>query len=50
MQILLNLKSFSELNPDCVAKNVPARLLGTRFEARNCICEPGPQDAYWGIF
>jgi hypothetical protein len=25
-------------------KNVPVRLLGTRFEARNCISEPCPQE------
>jgi hypothetical protein len=27
-------------------KNVPVRILGTRFEARNCFSEPGPQDTY----
>jgi hypothetical protein len=24
-------------------ENLPVKLLGTRFEARNCICEPGSQ-------
>jgi hypothetical protein len=27
-----------------VFKNVPVRLLGTRFKARNCISEPGLQE------
>jgi hypothetical protein len=27
-------------------KDVPIRLLGTRFKVWNCICEPGPQDPY----
>jgi hypothetical protein len=31
-------------------KNVPVKLLGTGFEARNCISEPGPQKPYWEIF
>jgi hypothetical protein len=30
-------------------QKVPVRLLGTRFEARNCICEPGPYEPYWNI-
>jgi hypothetical protein len=30
-------------------KNVPVWLLGTRFEARTCISEPGPQD-FMGTF
>jgi hypothetical protein len=29
--------------------NVPIRLLGTRFETRNCISEPCPQESYWDI-
>jgi hypothetical protein len=33
-----------------VSKNVTVRLLGTRFKARNCICEPGPQEPYRDIF
>jgi hypothetical protein len=33
-----------------VSKNFPARLLGTRFEARNCINGPGLQDPYRDIF
>jgi hypothetical protein len=28
-------------------KNFPVRLLGTWFEARNCISEPGDQEPYW---
>jgi hypothetical protein len=31
-------------------KNVPVRLLGTRFEARNCICDPGAQERYRDFF
>jgi hypothetical protein len=31
-------------------KKVPVNLLGTRFEARNYISEPGPQEAYRDIF
>jgi hypothetical protein len=27
-------------------KNIPVRLLGTRFGARYYICEPGPQEPY----
>jgi hypothetical protein len=30
--------------------NVPVRLLETRFEARNCISEPCPQEPYKDIF
>jgi hypothetical protein len=33
-----------------VSKNVPLRLLVTRFEARNCIGDPGPQELYQDIF
>jgi hypothetical protein len=33
-----------------VFENVPVWLLGTRFKARNCISEPGPQDPYREIF
>jgi hypothetical protein len=29
---------------------IPVRLLGTRFEARNWISEPGPQEPYRDIF
>jgi hypothetical protein len=28
----------------------PVRLLGTRFNARNCISEPCPQEPYMDIF
>jgi hypothetical protein len=31
-------------------KIVPVKLLGTRFKARNCISEPGPQEPYRTIF
>jgi hypothetical protein len=33
-----------------VWKNIPVRLLGTRFEARNCISEPGTQEPYRDFF
>jgi hypothetical protein len=33
-----------------VSKSVPVRLLGTRFEAGNCISEPGPEEPYKDIF
>jgi hypothetical protein len=33
-----------------VVKNVPVRLLGTRFEPRNCTSEPGPRESYGDIF
>jgi hypothetical protein len=33
-----------------VSENVPVRLLGNRFEARNCFGEPGPQEPYVDIF
>jgi hypothetical protein len=30
----------------CFQKYVPVKPPGTRFRARNCISEPGPQDPY----
>jgi hypothetical protein len=30
--------------------HIPARILGTRFKARICISEPGPQEPYRDIF
>jgi hypothetical protein len=30
----------------CFNKNVPVWFLGTKFEARNCISESGPQEHY----
>jgi hypothetical protein len=32
-----------------ITKNVPVRLLGTRFETKNCISEPCPQEPYRDI-
>jgi hypothetical protein len=34
----------------CFNKHVPVRLLGSRFEARNCISDPGSQEPYRDIF
>jgi hypothetical protein len=33
-----------------LSSNVPVRLLGTRFKARNCISQPGLQEPYRDIF
>jgi hypothetical protein len=29
-----------------ILQGIPVRVLGTRFNARNCIIEPGPQEDY----
>jgi hypothetical protein len=38
------LKNKSSTENYRVLKNFPVRFLGTRFEERNCITEPGPKE------
>jgi hypothetical protein len=44
MKVAMTVSNVRVRTTWCFNKNVPVWLLGTTFEARNFICEPGPHE------